>query len=183
MCCCWDQPGSPLPHPCLEYVTHLKLYSETQTVPGYFTDPYPAVSLPNLTHLYLYIEFESYEDSHNCFHGVANLLPCLDPSHLLLKFGGGGPEPDEYVSTFGRYTATWSKLERIIFLVDYFEDSDPENMSKEMARLLYDSVAHLQGLPMIEGCKPRVVFNWRKSVHRRGDSDEVFDIIGRLTGD
>lgn len=88
-----SQTGSSLPHPYFEHVVNLKLNSLARM-------PYPAMSLPNLTHLHLFFEswtaFGTPEGTYSeVFYSFSDLLPVLNPTHLALDFQGT-VESDEH---------------------------------------------------------------------------------------
>lgn len=80
--CGLNQPSGSLFHPCLEHVTRLDLSTlyEKDDV-----KPYPAVLLPNVTHLNLSLGC-SLEGFRDAFVPLVNILPGMNPTYLCLLF-------------------------------------------------------------------------------------------------
>lgn len=154
-----EQFATSLPHPGLQHVTTLHIFSGPFCFG--FPDVYPAVLLPNATRLHLTFH-RSFNDAIDCFACFTRVLPGINPTQLVLETMANYNERDERSSlTFGCCIHAWTRLRTIVFAYCYTPRGSGPTASIVMDGLLHDSVALLEGVSTIEVLKPKVVFDWR----------------------
>lgn len=118
--------------------------------------------LPNLVTLSLSLNAEWADEHYDCFNGLADILPGTNPKHLLVDFNKRATRDQFGYPTFGNYTQSWTRLETIAFVCDFeFEEDEGGSPSAFVDALLYESVALLEGLSILENQRPKVVFDRR----------------------
>lgn len=152
----------------MEHVTRLQLKASWATL-----NPYPTVLLPNLTHLNLFTRY-----SNEFFTHFANILPGMNPTHVSLDIEppNDDEEDERRYTTFSTYIKSWTRLRTIIlvghrnFLVQLDGTRAPR---RSMDAVLFDSVALLEGKPVVERLKFKIVFDCRDMM--TCDSDDPLE--------